>query len=213
MKHFIFTYKVIRFLFRKLYIAKSKIVTLFLFKLNGVNFQNYITVGVPFISVTKNGIVVIGNNFKMNNTKGSNPIGREAKCSFVISNSGVLRIGNNVGMSGCSIVCANSVQIDDNVKIGGNTCIYDTDFHSLAFEDRINFQLDKLNTKTKKVHLKKNSFIGAHTLILKGVTVGENGVVGAGSTLTKSIPENQIWAGNPAIFIKNLNNKPQLIEN
>ena len=54
------------------------------------------------------------------------------------------------------------------------------------------------------VKIKNNVFIGAKYIILKGVTIGENSVVGAGSVVTKSIPANQIWAGNPAKFIRNL---------
>lgn len=49
-----------------------------------------------------------------------------------------------------------------------------------------------------------NVFIGAKCIILKGVTIGENSVIGAGSVVTKNVPANQIWAGNPAKFIKNV---------
>ena len=49
-----------------------------------------------------------------------------------------------------------------------------------------------------------NVFIGAQSMILKGVVIGENSIVGAGSVVTKSIPANQIWAGNPARFIRNI---------
>lgn len=52
--------------------------------------------------------------------------------------------------------------------------------------------------------IEDNVFIGARCIILKGVTIGENSIVGAGSVVTKSIPANEIWAGNPAKFIRKI---------
>lgn len=52
------------------------------------------------------------------------------------------------------------------------------------------------------VRIKENAWIGANTIICQPVTIGRNAVVGAGSIVTKDIPDNQIWAGNPAKFIK-----------
>lgn len=49
-----------------------------------------------------------------------------------------------------------------------------------------------------------NVFIGAHSIILKGVTVGRNSIIGAGSVVARNIPENEIWAGNPAKKIKDI---------
>jgi acetyltransferase-like isoleucine patch superfamily enzyme len=54
------------------------------------------------------------------------------------------------------------------------------------------------------VIIEDNVFIGAHSTILKGVTIGVNSVIGACSVVTKDIPANQIWAGNPARFIRAL---------
>lgn len=52
------------------------------------------------------------------------------------------------------------------------------------------------------VHIGKSAFIGCNTVICNSVTIGDNSIVGAGSIVTKDIPENEIWAGNPARKIK-----------
>ena len=53
-----------------------------------------------------------------------------------------------------------------------------------------------------KIVLKKNAYLGCNTIICKPVTIGENAIVGAGSIVTKDIPANEVWAGNPARFIR-----------
>lgn len=53
-----------------------------------------------------------------------------------------------------------------------------------------------------KVHIKKKAYLGMNTLVVKPVTIGENAVIGAGSVVTKDIPDNEVWAGNPARFIR-----------
>lgn len=54
------------------------------------------------------------------------------------------------------------------------------------------------------VVIKNGVFIGANSIILKGVTIGEKAIVGAGSVVTRSIPDGEIWAGNPAKFIRKI---------
>lgn len=79
--------------------------------------------------------------------------------------------------------------------------IYDNDFHSISYTERING--DK-NIKAAPVIIQDGAFIGAHSIILKGVTIGARSVVGAGSVVAKSIPSDEVWAGNPAKFIRKL---------
>ena len=86
----------------------------------------------------------------------------------------------------------------------GGGKIYDTDFHSLRPEDRLNRVADMEHKVCKPVILKSNCFIGAGSIVLKGVTVGRNSIVGAGSVVTRDIPDNEIWGGSPAKFIKRL---------
>lgn len=107
-----------------------------------------------------------------------------------------------MGISSTAIVCQDRVEIGNNVNIGGNVVIYDTDFHSLKPLDRLNREADVKGTKTKPVKIEDNAFIGAHSTILKGVTIGKNSIIGACSVVTKNIPDNEIWAGNPANFIR-----------
>jgi acetyltransferase-like isoleucine patch superfamily enzyme len=174
-----------------------------IFYLNDVKFASNLTVyGFLKVIVTRRGKVIIGKNLTVNSGNNHNIIGRQQKTTFWVE--GLLTIGDNVGMSSTAIICNHSIAIGDNVTIGGNSVIYDTDFHSLVPEIRLNKSMDKLNAKSGRVTIKDNVFIGAHSTILKGVTIGFNSVVGACSVVAKDIPDNEIWAGNPAQFIKSL---------
>ncbi len=169
--------------------------------------------GIPFIRVNKASSIKIGERFIINNGERFNSIGRQKKCVFSIRANAELTIGNHVGISSSTIFCNKEVTIGNNVKIGGNTCIYDTDFHSLDFEERREKYHDTVNTKSKAVRIGNDVFIGAHTTILKGVTIGDRSIVGAGSVVTKSIPPDEIWGGNPAVYIKHLSAlKPALLK-
>jgi acetyltransferase-like isoleucine patch superfamily enzyme len=112
-------------------------------------------------------------------------IGRQQHCYFIVGSNAKLSIGDNVGLSCTAIVCHKSVVIKDNVRIGGGVVIYDTDFHSLNLEERITSPEKIENIKTAEVVIENGVFIGAHSIILKGVTIGENAIVGAGSVVTK----------------------------
>lgn len=61
-----------------------------------------------------------------------------------------------------------------------------------------------MHIKTKPVIIEEGAFIGGGTIILKGVVIGRHSVVGAGSVVTRSIPPGEIWAGNPARFVRKL---------
>ena len=61
---------------------------------------------------------------------------------------------------------------------------------------------ENINIIDKPVRIKSGAWIGGHSIILKGVTIGKNSVIGAGSIVTHDIPDNEVWAGNPAKYIK-----------
>lgn len=138
--------------------------------------------------------LVIGNNCTFRSASISNLIGINRPCIIGSYNSGQLEIGNNCGFSGTVIGCFESVMIKDNVRCGANTLITDSDWHSK----------DVRSGKNKPVLLERNVWLGEGVKVLKGVTIGENTVIGAGSIVTRDIPANVIAAGNPCKVIKKL---------
>lgn len=179
------------------------IVTLIKLKGNRVIYKNFQTYGHPYIMVAKKGKFKIDKGFIMNNNIKSNPIGSYRKCTFFVNNSACLEIGENVGISQTALICHHKITIGNNVMIGGGTSIFDTDFHSLDYHKRLSPD-DFKYVKFASVDIGDNVFIGAHSIILKGVSIGANAIIGAGSVVSKSIPANEIWAGNPAKFIRKI---------
>ena len=156
------------------------------------------------IRINNKGYIELGNYLRANAGHKYNPIGGDVDLSLTTTSKGSIIFGENIKISNSVIFSTISITIEDNVMIGGGCRIYDTDFHSLYLEDRLK-EKDP-NIISKPVLIKEGVFIGGHSIILKGVTIGNNSVIGAGSVVTKSIPESEIWAGNPAKFIKKINN-------
>lgn len=148
------------------------------------------------------GLISIGGGTVINSSAGSNPIGGAEKTIFSLAHGGSLTIGEGVGISNTAIVSHCRIVIEDDVRIGGGTKIYDTNFHSLDVEERTGRRPEQV--RTAPVHIKRGAFIGAHCMILKGVTIGENSIIGAGSVVTRDIPDHEIWGGNPARLIRRL---------
>ena len=194
-------FKLFRKIFYSILCVLEKLATLILFKGNGVIYKSFRTSGIPYIMVARGGKMSIGENFAMNNGIKGNPIGCYQRCTFFVDKGCKLDIKENVGISQTAIIAHDNIIIQKNVKIGGGTCIYTSDFHSL----NPSIRASENNTRhkiCKPVIIEENVFIGAHSTILKGCTIGKNAIIGAGSVVTKSIPENEIWGGNPAKFIK-----------
>ena len=130
----------------------------------------------------------------------ADPIGGQSKTIIKLS-GGNICIGNRVGISNTAICSASSVIIEDDVCIGAGCKIYDTDFHSSIAGYRLN---GNTNVKTAPVRIKERAFIGGHSMILKGVTIGKEAVIGAGSVVSCDVPDGEIWAGNPARFVRRI---------
>ena len=177
------------------------------FKLNHVEYgKNFRSKGTIYIyRHYESAQIKIGDNVIINSAPWSNPIGCGKRTYMQVNRNAVLTIGNNCGISNTAITCEDRVTIEDNVTIGSGCHIYDTDFHPLGYFDRTSGNYKDSPVNRKPVRICEGAFIGAGCFILKGVTIGKHSVVGAGSVVTKNIPDNEVWAGNPARKIRNIN--------
>ncbi len=113
--------------------------------------------------------------------------------------SSTVQIGNNVAINnGFSLTAFGNIQIGDHVLIGTNCSLVDSDGHSLNPEER------HVAPTSSDIRIGNNVFLGSNVTILKGVTIGDNAVIGMGSIVTINIPENVVAAGAPARVIRNL---------
>lgn len=158
--------------------------------------------GKVFVRSQSPHTIKIGDNFTLNSRPGSNLVGVTNYASFQSLGKGSIYIGNNCGFTSTVISSRTSVKIGDNVKIGGNSRIYDHDYHSLNYTERRNSVEDSKGCKTAAVEIGDDVFIGANATILKGVKIGARSIIGTGSVVSlKDIPEDSVVAGNPAKLI------------
>ena len=179
------------------------ITTIYLYwlRFNGIKVGKHVFInGRLILGGTKK--IIISDDVYINSRIKANPIGGNLNSMFKTNGDGNIFIGKKCRISNVSICSYSFVKIEDNVYIGGDVRIYDTDFHSMNYDKRIS---DNDNDVcSKPVVIKSGSFIGASAIVLKGVIIGKYSIIGAGSVVTKNVPDRQVWAGNPAKFIKNL---------
>lgn len=137
--------------------------------------------------------IVIGDKCIFNSSHTSNRIGVYTPCMFsTLTTEGVIEVGDNCGFSGTVVAGAVSIKLGNNVRCGANTLITDSDWHFDDYRTGAN----------AGVVIDDNVWLGYGVKVLKGVHIGENSLIGAGSIVTKNIPSNVVAAGNPCKVIK-----------
>lgn len=157
--------------------------------------------GVPLIQQSRRGAIQIGDGFKAVSSAKHNSIGVLQRVTIkALGPNGTIKIGKNVGISGATVSSRIGISIGDNVLLGSGVLISDNDAHPLHPNDRH----DASKTLCAPVEIGNDVFIGARSIILKGVKLGTGCVVGAGSVVSRDVPELTVVAGNPAKIIKKL---------
>ena len=115
----------------------------------------------------------------------------------------MFEIGNNSSIADYTVIFAQfGVTIGDNCLISSN-CTISSYNHIVNSNNRYVNQNEDFQY-SKPVSISNNVWIGMNSCILPGVTIGNNSIIGAGSVVTKNVPPNEIWVGNPAKKIKDI---------
>jgi acetyltransferase-like isoleucine patch superfamily enzyme len=158
--------------------------------------------GIPIIQKHRCSTMTFGPNLSLRSSVQSNPLGPNHPVILSTLQEGAcLEVGANFAMTGGTLCAAQRITIGNGVAVGANTTIVDTDFHPLDPAAR---KLRPNDGETAPVVIEDDVFIGMNCLILKGVTIGQGSVVGAGSVVTRDVPGYVIVAGNPARVVKEL---------
>ena len=181
----------------------SLIINRFRFKLYGVVYgKNCRVYGKLYIKLFPDTNVKIGDNFFCSSGQNVNALCANKRGVIYLVHSATLIIGNNVGMSSPVIWCNKRIIIGDNVKIGANVILMDTDAHSTDFLLRRDSMHDW--SEPEAIVIDNDAFIGMNVTILKGVHVGARAIIGAGSIVSHDVPSDCIAAGNPAKIIRRI---------
>jgi len=123
--------------------------------------------------------------------------GIPTKYNWVVQNKDNLSLGYKTDIGAFSYINAkNGVIIEDFVQLGSHCSLYST---------------SSIDNKDGKIHLKKNCRVGTHSVIMPGVTIGENSIIGAFSFVTTNIPDNVLAYGIPARIIRNLSKEELML--
>ena len=158
------------------------------------------------VYISNKGRVKIGNDFLFTSGGGYNPLCRNIRGSIVVNKNASIIIGNHVHISSAVLWARKRIVIGDDVKIGGDTIIIDSNAHSLNYEDRrlgVD-NLDEQNAVSEEVVIGNDVMIGTRCIILKGVHIGDRSIIAAGSVVVKDVPADSVAGGNPCKVIKSL---------
>jgi acetyltransferase-like isoleucine patch superfamily enzyme len=167
-------------------------------RLRGAKLNGDVTfLGRPVLSLHRNSELVFEGNNNISSSVRCNPLGNAQPCVLRTRAHGArLILGRHVGLSSTVLCAEREITIGEGTILGAGCLVVDNDFHA-----RIDSRTwgESNPDEARPVRIGRGCFIGARAIILKGVTLGDGVVVGAGAVVTRSFAAGMI-AGNPAIL-------------
>ena len=162
----------------------------------GNNFKVRVSIRILIDGLGK---IKIGNNFHAVSSRYRSYLTIFSPCHLTSIHGGEIIIGNHVGLNGNTIASKKKIVIGDDTMIGPNTVLSDHDGHDISPISRW-----ENKGKSAEIIIGKNCWIGMNCIILKNVIIGDTTVIGAGSVVISNCDPNSVYAGNPAIKIKDI---------
>lgn len=153
--------------------------------------------GMPYVRRKGSGRIILGDHVNINASRWGNWLGTPGAMILSAEDGAVLELKAGSGVSSSQLIANVGIQIGEGSMIGAGCLICDSDMHEVP--------LGSGNAKaTAPIRIGKQVFIGARSIILKGVNIGDCAVIGAGSVVTKNVPSKALVAGNPAVVVRML---------
>jgi acetyltransferase-like isoleucine patch superfamily enzyme len=161
--------------------------------------QTVIFVGRPLVRAHRGSTLNFSKRVRIISALGGNPVSGNPQSRFVtMTKNAILDVGEDVGISSSGICAALEIRIGEGTIIGADSLITDTDFHCAINNWRWN---NDVASTARPVIIGRGCFIGARSIILKGVRLGDGTIVAAGAVVTKDVPSGFMAIGNPATNI------------
>jgi acetyltransferase-like isoleucine patch superfamily enzyme len=156
--------------------------------------------GVPIMIRDPQAPIRIGNKVVLCSRPLANVLYLAHPCVMAaVGPKAIIEVGDDVGMSGATLIATNRIVIGDHVIIDAEALLVDSDFHPL---DPVQRALHSTaGARSGPITVGRHVFIGARAIILKGVSIGDGAVIGAGAVVTKDVAAGDIVAGNPASVV------------
>lgn len=168
------------------------------YRLKGIRIgRGCVITGSPSISRCKGSKIILRDSVVLHSYARFNRLIGSRMSIATITPEACIELHKGCGMSGSKIVCANRVSIGEYTIVGPETVIYDAKEHEYSPE--IGW-LGRSSVTGSPIEIGKRCYIGTRCIILKGVTIGDDCVIAAGSLINKDVPAGHLAMGNPAVI-------------
>ena len=151
--------------------------------------------GIPAVRRKGSGRIIIGDGVTINTARWANWLGTSGSMMLSVENGATLALKSGCGVSASQLIANVGIEVGEDAMIGAGCLLCDSDMHELPLgSDR--------PVAMAPIKIGRRTFIGAHSIILKGVTIGDGAVIGAGSVVTCDVPAHTMVAGNPARIVR-----------